>query len=127
MSLLNETSNGSFTNSLFMVVPAAILFNSHRKPCAAGFLVVVDSYRQRRKRMANSCLSEMQGPANAGLLSRMKPAGSCADSTDATQGLPNPSSISKSPPIWDRILSPMQLPRHAEKCKLCRAALQLVD
>lgn len=76
MSLLNETSNGSFTNSLFMVVPAAILFNSPRKACAAGFLVVVDSYRQRRKRMANSCLLEMQGPANARLLSRMKPAGS---------------------------------------------------
>lgn len=93
MSLSKKTSNRSFTNSLSVVVPTAILFNLHRRSCAAGFVVVVDSCRQRRKRMASSCLLEMSGPDNARLLSRMKPAGCCGDSAGD-----NPSRIQAASP-----------------------------
>jgi len=49
----------------------------------------------------------MAGPANARLLSRTEPDGRCDDfvgcagSADATQCLPDPSSVSKSSPICD--------------------------
>lgn len=80
MSPLKETNNRSVSNSFFMVFLAALLINLHGRSCAPQSLVVVDSCRQRRKSMGSSCLLEMSGSANARVLSRMKPAGSCADS-----------------------------------------------
>lgn len=119
VSLLNKTSTGSFIYSLFVLVPVTVLFNSHRKPCVAGFWVLVDLCRQIRKRMANSSLLEMPGPANARLISRTESAGrfddsaGCAGSADATQC--HSSSISKSSPVCDWILSLVQLPLTCRK------------
>lgn len=92
-----------------MVFLAALLFNLHRRSCAPGFLVVVDSSSQRRKIMGSSCHLEMVRT------SQCKSAQQDETSWELCwfcwwQSLQDPSSISKSLPIWDWICFPVQQP-----------------
>lgn len=110
-----------------MVFLAAPLINLHRRsclctsiPCGGRFLQAKKEENGKLPSVGNvrisQCKSAQQGETSWGL---------CWFCW--WQCLQDPSSISKSPPTWDWILSPVQQPWPAEKCEFYHSAPLLVD